>query len=278
MRVFVRRGNEADRDLVAAYMLAKACSVLLQGRPWSWRSVGPPGATRRGGSGWSRSSPCWLRGWPSKINIGHRYMLLIYPVAGPDRRRPDRRNPWSSRGHPRVDPAGLAGRQPGGGRPRIIWDTSTRSAGGPSQGYRYLVDSSLDWGQDLPRLRADPGGSPISAGGRSCYFGTANAQVYGLRTADWKPHPTRRSSTRSTGLAISATALQGVYIGSSDLITRFGNLPSIRVGYSIFLYDLSDPRVRAAWKRRPRARPATAPSRDPVRPQPPTTTSTPAGA
>ena len=25
-------------------------------------------------------------------------------------------------------------------------------AGGPSHGYRHLVDSSLDWGQDLPAL------------------------------------------------------------------------------------------------------------------------------
>jgi hypothetical protein len=28
--------------------------------------------------------------------------------------------------------------------------------GGPSQGYKYLVDSSLDWGQDLPRFSALP--------------------------------------------------------------------------------------------------------------------------
>ena len=26
-------------------------------------------------------------------------------------------------------------------------------AGGPANGYRHLVDSSLDWGQDLPKLK-----------------------------------------------------------------------------------------------------------------------------
>ena len=27
------------------------------------------------------------------------------------------------------------------------------ASGGPAQGYRWLVDSNLDWGQDLPGLR-----------------------------------------------------------------------------------------------------------------------------
>ena len=28
------------------------------------------------------------------------------------------------------------------------------SVGGPANGYKHLVDSSLDWGQDLPELKA----------------------------------------------------------------------------------------------------------------------------
>jgi hypothetical protein len=42
--------------------------------------------------------------------------------------------------------------------------------------------------------------------------------------------------------------MRGVYGGHPDLYRRIEGLPSIRVGYSIFLYDLKDPRVRAVWE------------------------------
>jgi hypothetical protein len=47
-------------------------------------------------------------------------------------------------------------------------------------------------------------------------------------------------------LAISATELQGVYALTTERIELFGPLPSARAGYSIFMYDLKDPRVRKA--------------------------------
>ena len=53
-------------------------------------------------------------------------------------------------------------------------------AGGPSQGYKHLADSSLDWGQDLPALKKwldgqglqQPGGSGVYLS----YFGTARPE------------------------------------------------------------------------------------------------------
>ena len=53
--------------------------------------------------------------------------------------------------------------------------------GGPEQGYRHLVDSSLDWGQDLPGLQKwliahrQPG-EPVYLS----YFGTADPARYGI--------------------------------------------------------------------------------------------------
>ncbi len=52
----------------------------------------------------------------------------------------------------------------------------------PSHGYRHLVDSSLDWGQDLPAAKAyidrqPPGRSPFYFS----YFGAASPDYYGVR-------------------------------------------------------------------------------------------------
>ena len=82
-------------------------------------------------------------------------------------------------------------------------------AGGPSRGYQHLVDSSLDWGQDLPALkwwidnhRAVVDQKPIHL----AYFGTADPRYYGIEA---KPI----SETSSSGgiYFVSATSLQSVY-------------------------------------------------------------------
>jgi hypothetical protein len=57
-------------------------------------------------------------------------------------------------------------------------------AGGPKNGYRHLVDSSLDWGQDLKELkRIKDGLNPEKGEKRNfylSYFGTASINSYGL--------------------------------------------------------------------------------------------------
>ena len=53
-------------------------------------------------------------------------------------------------------------------------------AGGPSQGYLHLADSSLDWGQDLPSLKQWLDGERLQRGGENAYlsyFGTARPRV-----------------------------------------------------------------------------------------------------
>ena len=185
-------------------------------------------------------------GLVSALNIGHRYMIVIYPLI--------------------VLLAADAIGEIGARRPRcgaivgallLSWQAAVAIGiaphyvsyfnalrGGPSEGYRYLVDSSLDWGQDLPSLRRE-----LEARGYHkvalAYFGTARPHAYGLRSVPyWSPEAALASGCDF--IAISATVLQGAYTDSSALKALFGPLPSIRVGYSIFLYDLRDPRVRAA--------------------------------
>jgi hypothetical protein len=89
-------------------------------------------------------------------------------------------------------------------------------AGGPKNGYKHLVDSSVDWGQDLPALkswldhRLD-----TSATTRLylAYFGTALPRWYGIEAT---PLPLDSSAQKLTPLepgtyCISATTLQQVY-------------------------------------------------------------------
>jgi len=89
--------------------------------------------------------------------------------------------------------------------------------GGARGGWRHLVDSNLDWGQDLPALRdwVDAhGGTPVYL----AYFGTADPKAYGIpyrkvvRVHDFEPgEPSVRPGSGDT-LAVSATLLAGVYL------------------------------------------------------------------
>jgi hypothetical protein len=93
-------------------------------------------------------------------------------------------------------------------------------AGGPRNGYRHLVDSSLDWGQDLPGLKRwldkeqDPAwrDRPVFLS----YFGTGSPEYYGL---DVNILPSTPSWNRNTFFmlepgtyCISATMLPCTYL------------------------------------------------------------------
>jgi len=117
-------------------------------------------------------------------------------------------------------------------------------AGGSRNGWRLLVDSNLDWGQDLKRLaewlRANP-----APGLKLSYFGSADPAYYGIvsealpgYTAPHAPRITREIRPGDV-LAVSATNLQGVYLEPDDraLMERVRALrPLARVGFSIFVY------------------------------------------
>jgi hypothetical protein len=51
-------------------------------------------------------------------------------------------------------------------------------AGGPAHGYRHLVDSSLDWGQDLPDIKRYIDGHPGAQPAFLSYFGVASPDAY----------------------------------------------------------------------------------------------------
>jgi len=162
-------------------------------------AAGIAGATGRlggGGSGpWDllyRTAPLWaLLGvyWGfalgSHLNIGHRHLLPTYPplfiLAGAA-------GAWAMSRHraPRIALAVLLGWVAATGV--FAWPDYLAyfnlASGGSRQGYRHLVDSSLDWGQDLPALERwlrrhalDDSRTPVYLS----YFGTSSPRYYGIR-------------------------------------------------------------------------------------------------
>ncbi|MEE3369465.1 MAG: glycosyltransferase family 39 protein [Planctomycetota bacterium] len=180
----------------------------------------------------------------SRIQIGHRYLLLLYPLVV--LLAVDGAALWGRRRALRYRCllAGLLVMQVWSGvsnAPHYLAYFSPL-VGGPAMGRQLLGDSNLDWGQDLPELR-----SAIARRGYErvaiAYFGTAEPADYGIRAEE----VTRLSVTQLLeydGLAVSANHLSGLYPLTGPLRALTGLNPTARAGYSILLYDLRDPRLR----------------------------------
>lgn len=88
-------------------------------------------------------------------------------------------------------------------------------AGGPSQGYKHFVDSSLDWGQDLPGLKAWLDKNAKSQSIYLAYFGTGDPNYYGIQSIRLPGFFDRREQqiyAMNSGIyCISATLLQSIY-------------------------------------------------------------------
>jgi len=158
----------------------------------------------------------------SRFNIGIRHLLPVYPmffvVAGAAARFPFPRRGQAAA----VGAALLAGSLAEVliARPNYLAYVN-EFGGGPKNGWRLFVDSSYDWGQDLPAVRrwidaraARPGAErPVYFS----YFGNALLDHYGIR-ASLLPQDIERRKTITAVLEpgtfiICATMLQGMGSG-----------------------------------------------------------------
>ncbi|MCX6813774.1 MAG: glycosyltransferase family 39 protein [Candidatus Azambacteria bacterium] len=115
-------------------------------------------------------------------------------------------------------------------------------AGGPNSGYKFVVDSNIDWGQDILRLSQFIEKNNIKEI-KMDYFSGAPAEYY-IKTA--KIESFDRETPQKGWLAISATILMGAC--KSDKIPCSYNeraytwldqyKPVAKIGYSIFVYDI----------------------------------------
>lgn len=118
--------------------------------------------------------------------------------------------------------------------------------GGPSKGYIYVVDSNLDWGQDLKRLKQWVDENKIEKIYIN-YFGGADVNYYfGDQALPWWGERDPEELERPAYLAVSASMFQGGrglpspgFNQSSGYYHWLEDYQSIaRIGYSIFVYYL----------------------------------------
>ncbi len=116
---------------------------------------------------------------------------------------------------------------------------------GPKHGYKYLVDSNLDWGQDLIRLKKflDQEGEESLI---LSYNGSADAHYYGIRYQYLPgyglnyPQHYQIQYNRKEFIAVSATNLQSVFFNLHDTYDWLkAKEPYARIGYSIFVWDIT---------------------------------------
>jgi len=117
-------------------------------------------------------------------------------------------------------------------------------AGGPKNGYKYVVDSNYDWGQDLKRLKKWTDENKVERIYVN-YFGGGNAEYYlKEKYAPWWGDRNKKELPQGSYLAVSLTLLQG---GKGNPAPGFDQptgyyrwlddyQPITRIGNSIFIY------------------------------------------
>lgn len=211
---------------------------FVHSRQWRrWELVWP----------WLLAAGIFAAGMTSRVNIGYRYLLpilpLLYVLAGQ----------WAGSAvvQHRATRTALA---------IVMASTAVVSlwihphylayfnliAGGPDNGWRWLVDSNIDWGQDVQGLVAIDD-TPFQA----AWLGTVPLTVYGIQNGHPQPvwpvgeenpdtdtfYPADPAPGR---YALSVTQLQGVYLDNPARFAWFRERPPDRkIGYSLFVYDVA---------------------------------------
>jgi hypothetical protein len=225
-------------------------------------------------SPWSLSALCnWLRTYPTEtlmlgwivfywsisidanLNIGVRHLLPVLPFTFMLASREMAR--WVVPARERAFPSALII------GPRRLWIALLLSwqcvsviliypsflayfneaAGGAGNGGHYVVDSNLDWGQDLRRLRTYVEMQGIEKIAVS-YFGTSSpADELGARFVPWGstlgPYQ-GWFAVSATILKLSQARWDPVFQRKVEDSYRWlqGKEPVAKIGYSIFVYDL----------------------------------------
>jgi hypothetical protein len=111
--------------------------------------------------------------------------------------------------------------------------------GGVKNGPMYLLESNIDWGQDLKKLRAflkPYGNAPVCLE----YFGNADLEYYGFSSVGGIPWTNDASGRERINCiaAISVNLLYGLYVDGDVFSWLRDRKPLARVGGSIYVYDL----------------------------------------
>ncbi|MCX6620741.1 MAG: glycosyltransferase family 39 protein [Acidobacteria bacterium] len=174
------------------------------------------------------------------INIGVRHLLPVYPFLFAALGGGLVRFPWKRRGLLIAALAAAVMVESLAVYPYYL-AFFNRAVGGPANGSKYLVDSNIDWGQDLKRLKRYLDEHKLE---KVCirYFGSAPPRYYGIEEQylpsgdQWQ----ERSEMICPVAAVSVTPLMGVYVPPEQLAWLRGRTPVDKVGYSINIYAISE--------------------------------------
>jgi len=130
-------------------------------------------------------------------------------------------------------------------------------AGGPEKGYRHLLDSNLDWGQDLKSLKGYMKEEGIKEIGLA-YFGHVDPKIYGIDYHLIGKRP------ESGYIAISANYLYGlpylITYGPKPIPIRPNTFewlhafePNASIGHTIRVYSIPEERTRQDVRAEPLA-------------------------
>ncbi|MBI3564938.1 MAG: glycosyltransferase family 39 protein [Elusimicrobia bacterium] len=229
--------------LPAATLVKTPLALLLVGGWGFARALRKP----RADAAWLVVPPCgyFVAALLSKTQIGYRHVLPLYPFlclwAGLGAADLWRRG---TRGRAAAVLAGLwLAASVGANHPRHLAYFNELAGG---HGERWLSDSNLDWGQDLPALArelAARGNPPVVL----AYFGGGDPAAYGIRYAPLavvanveRPGNAALASGGPVWLAVSETNLVGTYYRDHGLFDWLSSrTPAAKPGGSIWLYDLT---------------------------------------
>ena len=184
----------------------------------------------------------------SRINIGLRHVLMVYPFLALLAAFACKALLERKRGAIVVAAVAIWSLEFGRVYPDMLAFFNAL-VGGPAHGAEYLVDSSLDWGQDLKPLKRwmdDKGLTEINL----AYFGSADPAYYGIQpvylpgSESYVPIEQIKAPRLPGYVAISATLLTGVLVDESrrdfykPLLAR---TPEAIIGHSINVYWIDRP-------------------------------------
>jgi hypothetical protein len=173
----------------------------------------------------------------SAINIGVRHILPVYPficvLAGVALTRvPWRLGPYLLTGVLALQAVECAAIYPD------YLAFFNVVAGGASNGPRYLVDSNIDWGQDLKKLAR----WLEARGTHRVYLRYFGGDQPAYERLDCLPVPVTADQAGREAVdgfvAVSVTFLQGAYVPRTEFAWLRERTPAAKVGYSIYVYDL----------------------------------------
>jgi hypothetical protein len=199
----------------------------------------------------------------NQINIGYRHLLPVLPflylsvarLAGPDVRLGQSKRSkgfyagavilillvvWQVFGTLRVWPFYIT--------------FFNEVAGGPQNGYRYLADSNVDWGQGLKALETyleDQGEPDVQL---SSYVFFIQPELYGVQATPLPPvagvpplFPRRFNPAPGT-YVISASTLRGLKLIEAEMYDWFAQRePDDIVANAMLVYQVSEPDPRPTW-------------------------------